>query len=195
MNEEWVWLWFRCLKLNKPYKEYCELILNTDFETCKKLEEQYIRIAEIYDDFGDIYAFNEREQNRKHWFEWLKDHQSLFTTTTETHDRRTITTSPKYELNFKQRAGKTQLQTVRRCLAVWHRLEPLPGRGKPTVPQLTRLFAGHELGNPAVWDDWSTAKMDRRGTQEDNERQIQRYRQKGQKMINRTIDGLFPAYR
>lgn len=194
MTEDWIWLWFRCLKLNKPFKVYCEARRAKNQNACRLLERQHPKIREVYKDFGDIHAFNERVANRKHWHEWLNTHSHLFTTTTITKGRQTITTAPKYELAFKQAAGKVQLTTAKRCLSVWHRLEPKSGTKKPTVPELAMLFAGHKLGDPKYWDDWSEAKIVRKGNLEEHERQILRYRQKGQRMIDNTVDGVFPVY-
>jgi hypothetical protein len=83
MDEEWIWLWFRCLRLNKPYEEYCGAVNNNDKKTQAALEQSYKSIAAVYKDFGDVHAFKVLGgSNRKYWHAWLNEHRQLFITDT-----------------------------------------------------------------------------------------------------------------
>jgi len=85
VDEEWIWIWFRCLRLNKPYKQYCEI--RRDSSTSKeqtKLQKQYPKIAEVYEDFGDIHAFKVLGANNyDNWLAWLDTHRHLFLVSTK----------------------------------------------------------------------------------------------------------------
>lgn len=85
MDEEWIWFWFRCLRLNKPYKEYCDLRRDGDASREQaKLEKQYPKIVEIYEDFGDIHTFKVLGgTNYDNWLDWLDKHRHLFLVSTE----------------------------------------------------------------------------------------------------------------
>ena len=93
MNDEWVWLWFRCLKLNKPYERYCAMRRTKIQKERTALERQYPQIAEVYEDFGDVHSFNERSKNRKYWKEWYAERKGLFINSSGNSNR--LTTVPK----------------------------------------------------------------------------------------------------
>lgn len=84
MSEEWIWLWFRCLRLNKPYQQYCELRCDGSSSEQAELEKQYPKIAEVYEDFGDIHTFKVLGANNyDNWLTWLDKHRHLFVLNTE----------------------------------------------------------------------------------------------------------------
>ena len=85
MDEEWVWLWFRCLRLNMPYKKYCDLRRDGDASREQaELEKQYPKIADVFEDFGDIHAFKVLGgTNYDNWLDWLDKHRHLFLVSTD----------------------------------------------------------------------------------------------------------------
>lgn len=97
MNDEWIKNWFRYFKLNEDYKRYCEAKRNGDKKAAAQLDKQFINIASLYDDWGDIHAFSEKEDDRKYWKQWLEQHRHLFTN--EDRRKAVIIRNPPTELN------------------------------------------------------------------------------------------------
>ena len=85
MNEEWIWFWFRCLRLNKPYHRYCELRRSTGVSTEQaEIERKYPKLSAVYEDFGDIHTFKVLGgNNRENWSDWLNAHRHLFVVSTD----------------------------------------------------------------------------------------------------------------
>lgn len=191
MTDEWVWLWFRCLKLNNVYHDYCDAQSAGDADAIAEHVQNHPRIADVYADFGDIYAFNERVGDRKHWKAWLRQRRHLFEETVQKTATQTIITHAKYILASKQKTTAKQLQTVKRRLAVWHILQPLNDK-PPTGLELVELLSKHKKGNPADWD-WSWDVINGRGLNDNFRTQALHYRKQAASMIANTINGQFPV--
>ncbi len=78
MTDEWIWYWFRCLKLNKDYKQYCDAKRDNDQVLISRLEKMFKNISTLYEDWGDIHSFSERAAKRQYWKEWLNERRHLF---------------------------------------------------------------------------------------------------------------------
>jgi len=80
MTEEWLWLWFSFFKLNEDYKSYCEAQRNGDNDVSEELEQRYPKIAELYEDWGDIHNFDPRNGTNKsiEYQTWLEERRTLF---------------------------------------------------------------------------------------------------------------------
>jgi len=75
---DWLWWWYRYFKENADYKAYCEARRSDDAELCADLESRFERIAELYDDWGDIHAGKKLYKNESSWHEWLYERRHLF---------------------------------------------------------------------------------------------------------------------
>lgn len=77
---DWLWWWYRYFKENGDYKAYCEARRDGDSETCSDLEGRFDRIAELYEDWGDIHSDKRLYKNESSWREWLYERRHLFLT-------------------------------------------------------------------------------------------------------------------
>ncbi|WP_423379870.1 hypothetical protein [Burkholderia sp. LMG 32019] len=75
---DWLWWWHRYFKENADYKAYCEARRDEDRETCAELESRFERIAELYEDWGDIHTGKRLHKNESSWREWLYERRHLF---------------------------------------------------------------------------------------------------------------------
>ncbi|WP_183722479.1 hypothetical protein [Paraburkholderia sp. WP4_3_2] len=75
---DWLWWWYRYFKENADYKAYCEARRNGDTAICSMLESRFERIAELYEDWGDIHLGKRLYKNESSWREWLFDRRHLF---------------------------------------------------------------------------------------------------------------------
>ena len=69
--------WLKCFQRNPDFKAYCDAKRGGDAEMCTALEHQHERIAELYDDWGDIHilpsmadadSFSEWYESKVHLF-------------------------------------------------------------------------------------------------------------------------------
>ncbi|ONA10950.1 hypothetical protein AQ875_21475 [Burkholderia pseudomallei] len=77
---DWLWWWYRYFRENGDYRAYCEARRVGDGETCSDLEGQFERIAELYEDWGDIHKGRPMHKNESAWRLWLYEHRHLFLT-------------------------------------------------------------------------------------------------------------------
>jgi hypothetical protein len=56
--EKWVSGWLYCLQHNVDYKAYCDAKTTQDDTLCKELEGKFPKIAELYDDWGQIHGMD-----------------------------------------------------------------------------------------------------------------------------------------
>lgn len=80
MTEEWAMLWYQCLSENYDYSLYADARLAGDVATCKKYEQQFELIADIYEDFGKLESLMTCDFDRDSfwWREWFQPRQHLF---------------------------------------------------------------------------------------------------------------------
>ncbi len=74
----WARWWFRHLKRNEDYKAYCEAKETGSDNVIGELEKQYIYIAQIFNDWGDIYKVNHYDNRNKIFRKWYEEHKHLF---------------------------------------------------------------------------------------------------------------------
>lgn len=77
---DWLWWWYRYFKENADYKAYCEARRDDDWDACAALERRFERIAELYEDWGDIHHGKRLYKNESSWREWLYERRHLFFT-------------------------------------------------------------------------------------------------------------------
>jgi hypothetical protein len=75
---DWLWWWYRYFKENADYKAYCDARRDDDTTTCSILEGVFDRIAELYEDWGDIHHGKRLYKNESSWREWLYERRHLF---------------------------------------------------------------------------------------------------------------------
>ena len=97
MNDEWIKNWFRYFKLNDDFERYCEAKRDNDNKSITRLEKRFSKIRSLYDDWGDIHAFNYREKNYKYWEQWLEEHRHLFIN--EDRRKAVVVRNPQKELD------------------------------------------------------------------------------------------------
>lgn len=78
MTKTWVWWWFLYLRENEHYKAYCEARRAGDQERCHKLEAEYVKLCELYDDWGDIHLDRPKTINDAGWQAWVRERHALF---------------------------------------------------------------------------------------------------------------------
>ena len=170
MTDEWIWLWAKCLSLNKTYDK---------------------RKA-IYADFGDLSKLP--RFNSKRWHEWLEPRMHLFYPTTITIGKKSTTTQPKYKLSRK-RAGDYQMRAVRRRLMAYIVLGPLTGeparklwQGKVqdiTKTTFINLATKQKLWG-SDWDEWGGR------TEKEYKRMTIELVKDAETMIANALEGRFP---
>lgn len=77
---DWLWWWYRYFRENVDYKAYCEARRDGDGEICSELEGRFERIAELYEDWGDIHGGRPMHKNESAWRKWLYARRHLFLT-------------------------------------------------------------------------------------------------------------------
>lgn len=75
---EWVRWWWLYLKENEHFTAYCRARREGDTTTCSKLERDYTKIAELYDDWHDIDVIDKYGMSKSAWKTWFDDHRDLF---------------------------------------------------------------------------------------------------------------------
>lgn len=70
IRRELVRMWFDCLGLNADYKAYCNAKRDRDTSACHKLEEKYLRLAELFADWDDIFGVS--------YSDWIGKRSHLF---------------------------------------------------------------------------------------------------------------------
>jgi hypothetical protein len=75
---EWVRWWWMYFKENTHYQAYCRARRVGDTFTCAQLEATFMKIAELYEDWGDIDQINKYGMGNWAWKAWFDDHRDLF---------------------------------------------------------------------------------------------------------------------
>lgn len=78
MTEEWVLFWVHCLAHNFDYSCYCSARHAADEALCREYEARFSRIADIYDDFGDVDIWPPKGLDDPRWKDWFSKHKHLF---------------------------------------------------------------------------------------------------------------------
>jgi hypothetical protein len=78
MKKVWVFLWYEHLKLNSDYRRYCKAVELGKRKTIAELESKYVKIAEIYRDWGDLYIGGGKRKEKAQFVNWFKSHRHLF---------------------------------------------------------------------------------------------------------------------
>ena len=78
MTEEWVSFWYLCLNENLDYSRYCEARKKSDAVTRAELERRFDKIAEIYDDFGEMQGWPPLGIDDPRWKAWFEPRRHLF---------------------------------------------------------------------------------------------------------------------
>lgn len=87
MTAAWAKLWLFFFLLNEDYEKYCLAIRKKDNKTARLHEKRFPKIAELYEDWGDIH--------RMKLCDWWPSHKHLFIATTS--EVREITSKHKIE--------------------------------------------------------------------------------------------------
>jgi len=93
--------WLGFFRFNRDYRAYCKAKNEGDTEICARLEASFSKIAELYEDWGDIYQ-TDVVRDRKAYMEWIKGKEYRF------YEYRTVrrVEDPK---NHRQRRGHVLL--------------------------------------------------------------------------------------
>lgn len=83
VNAAWAKTWLFFFLLNEDYEKYCVAKRTKDNKTAKVLEKQFPKVAELYEDWGDIHQMQLRD--------WWSSHKHLFFT--DTSEVREVTSS------------------------------------------------------------------------------------------------------
>ncbi|MGN7100322.1 hypothetical protein ACTHR6_01850 [Ralstonia holmesii] len=70
--------WLKCFRTNPDFKAYCEAKRTADAGTCAALEATHARIAELYEDWGDIHVLSSLQEEGV-FMDWFAEKQHLFT--------------------------------------------------------------------------------------------------------------------
>ena len=74
----WARQWFRYLKLNENYAEYCTAITNKSRTVIKRLHKEFELIEQLYSDWGNIYEVNIFDTRNKIFRKWYELNKHLF---------------------------------------------------------------------------------------------------------------------
>lgn len=69
--------WLKCFQQNTDFKSYCAAKRDGNGETCTTLEQAHTRIAELYEDWGDIHMLPPMNESNN-WWQWFEPRQHLF---------------------------------------------------------------------------------------------------------------------
>ncbi|AYY98416.1 hypothetical protein EGY19_13815 [Burkholderia multivorans] len=69
--------WLKCFQQNADFKAYCDAKRDGDAATCAALELAHARIAELYEDWGDIHILPSMNESSD-WWDWFEPRQHLF---------------------------------------------------------------------------------------------------------------------
>lgn len=69
--------WLKCLHLHPDFEAYCDAKRSGDADACAALEQEHPRIAELYEDWGDIHALHSVDDTET-VLEWYGSRQHLF---------------------------------------------------------------------------------------------------------------------
>ncbi|WP_157692242.1 hypothetical protein [Burkholderia pseudomallei] len=91
--------WLSFFQQNAYFKAYCRAKRSGDADAreCHDLEARYPRIAELYEDWGDIHALPTILEKSDAWNEWLASKRHLFFGKTIPSDR-FVGDAPKYRI-------------------------------------------------------------------------------------------------
>lgn len=87
----WARTWFRYLKLNSNYEEYCTAVNKKNRTVIKRLHKQFDLIEQLYADWGNIYEVNIFDTRNKIFRKWYELNKRLFEE--QLHDITTIKTA------------------------------------------------------------------------------------------------------
>lgn len=78
LNRWWLLRWLAFFKANADYAAYCDARASEDRATCSRLESQFERIAELFDDWGDIRGVPTSTTTTEGFIAWLAPRRHLF---------------------------------------------------------------------------------------------------------------------
>lgn len=78
MTEEWVSLWYQCLTQNIDYGTYCTAKREGNAAQCAELEAQFEKIADVYNDFGELDGWPDEGMLCPRWKPWYESRRHLF---------------------------------------------------------------------------------------------------------------------
>jgi hypothetical protein len=70
-----LWLWF--LQQNQDFEQYCLAKREKNIAECERIEKQFPKVAEIYDDWGDVHE-TDILASKKSFKAWLEPRAALF---------------------------------------------------------------------------------------------------------------------
>ncbi|MFC7461559.1 hypothetical protein [Hydrogenophaga defluvii] len=76
--EHWALLWYQCLSENYDYSIYAIAREKDDAKECKRLEQKFKLIEDIYGDFGKLESWRDGGLDSYWWQEWFKEKKYLF---------------------------------------------------------------------------------------------------------------------
>lgn len=78
IREKLIWHWLNLFRQNPDFELYCEAQRKKDVEVCVELERKCERIAELYEDWGDIHILSSMHEGSDDWKNWFAGKQCLF---------------------------------------------------------------------------------------------------------------------
>jgi|GEM_PF-2055212 len=78
MTEEWVSFWYQCLTQNIDYGIYSSARRECNAKRCAELEARFERIADIYNDFGELDGWPDDGMQCPEWKPWFEPRRHLF---------------------------------------------------------------------------------------------------------------------
>lgn len=78
-RDKLIWWWLYFFLQNDEFKRYCDANRNGDAAACAELESEFHRIAELYNDWGDIHILPSMMYEKSvQWQSWLTEKRHLF---------------------------------------------------------------------------------------------------------------------
>lgn len=78
IREKLVWHWLTLFRRNPDFELFCEAQRKQDFAACTELEGKFERVAELYDDWGDIHMLPTMHEGSDEWRSWYAGKRHLF---------------------------------------------------------------------------------------------------------------------
>ena len=148
MTEEWVSFWYQCLSQNIDYSTYCTARSEGDTAKCAEYEARFDRIADIYQDFGELDGWGDTTIQSSGWKEWFEPRRHLFIASA------TVITDPS---GYKSRAGHLRLTFPCKRIPELQRNWSAPC--SPTISVEMRLSPRQRQNTHCILgtDDWPMA--------------------------------------
>ena len=214
MTAAWAKLWLFFFLLNEDYERYCLAIRKKDSKTAISLEKQFPKIAELYEDWGDIHQMLLRD--------WWPTHEHLFITNArevkEVPSKHNGSTTSMYLeipldmpvskvtqqaaalIRKRYRESQIQRPSAKYTLALKQTsfnswvgyMKILDVWKRVLTGQHTNISLAMELAEDKGWD-WDPTDDSFLVNIDDRAGQVKRYKREAKSIIANTINGKFPV--